>query len=398
MSKEPNQFAVAEHYRGAFDESALSAWARQLRGSLQADQVSLGLVFMSPKFFPHAPAVLEILRLNARIPLLAGCSGNSLVAGDEEIEKQAGLVLGLYSLPGAQLKAAHFSQEQIEEANGPAYWHAETGVSPDTCRGWLAFLDPYQTDCERWLRAWNEAYSPVPVFGGLASGRSNEPGSQLYLNGQVYEEGGVVLSLEGAVRLDGVISQGCTPIGDTWTITRAEHNVIYQIANRRAYDVLAETFQNLPEDEQRKTQGNLLVGLVVNEYLDEFHRGDFLIRNLMGADPSSGALQVGALPRVGQAIQFQRRDAQTATEDITTLLARQKARLRGKAILGGVLCCCNGRGQHLFQAPNHDARRVQEALGPVGLAGFFCNGEIGPIGERSFLHGFTASVALMVRD
>lgn len=398
MNNAPDEFAVAAHYSGPFDEPALGQWARTVRQDLKAPQVSLGLVFMSPRFFPHAAAVLEILRLNARIPLLIGCSGTSLVAGDQEIESQPGLVLGLYYLPDAEIRACRVTQEQIEEANGPAYWHAETGLNTETCLGWLAFLEPFQTDCERWLRQWNEAFSPLPVYGGLASGKSGEPGAQIYFNGQVFEDGGVVLAVGGKVRLEGVISQGCTPIGETWTITRAEHNIIYQIANRRAYDVLAETFHNLSAEEQRKTQGNLLVGLVVNEYLEEFQRGDFLIRNLMGADPSSGALQIGALPRVGQAIQFQRRDAQTAAADINTLLTRQKARLRGHQVLGGVLCCCNGRGRQLFNVSNHDARRVQEVLGPLGLAGFFCNGEIGPIGDRSFLHGFTAALALFVRD
>jgi small ligand-binding sensory domain FIST len=396
VSQTGNQFSVAGHWPGKYDEAGLQRWATHLRERLEAPQVSLGLVFLSPRLGPHASAVLELLRVHARIPLLLGCSGQWLIAGSEEVEEDAGLVLGLYHLPGAVLRACHATQEQVDEATGPAYWHGETGVGAEDTRGWLAFADPFHLDCERWLREWNEAYAPLPVFGGLASGPANEPATQLYLNGEVFDEGVVAVSVGGQVRLEGVISQGCTPIGDTWTITRAERNVILQIGNRRAYDVLAETFRNLPPEEQRKAQGNLLVGLVVNEYLEEFHRGDFLIRTLMAADMDSGALAVGALPRVGQTLQFQRRDASTATEDIANLLHRQKEKLAGQRILGGMLCSCNGRGRRLFKEPSHDARHVQEALGRFGLAGFFCNGEIGPVGEKSFLHGFTASLALFV--
>jgi small ligand-binding sensory domain FIST len=390
-------FSIAAHWPGGFDETGLCQWAESLRQRLLAPRVSLGLVFMSPKFFPHARQTLEILRVHARIPLLAGCSSTGLIAGSEEIENTPGFVLALYALPGAELKEFRFTQEQIEEANGAAYWHLETGVEPAHTNGWLAFIDPFHLDAERWVRSWNEAYAPLPVFGGLASGSFPEPLTQVYLNGDVFEDGGVAISVSGKVALTGVISQGCTPIGETWTLTRVERNLIHHIGNRPAYAVLAETFQKLSPDEQRKAQGNLFIGLVVNEYLADFHRGDFLVRNLIGADPSSGALAVGALPRTGQTMQFQRRDAIAATEDLNELLTRARKQLAGGRIYGGCLCCCNGRGRHLFGRANHDAEMVQQRLGPLGLAGFFSNGEIGPVGEKNFLHGYTASLALFVK-
>jgi small ligand-binding sensory domain FIST len=180
-------------------------------------------------------------------------------------------------------------------------------------------------------------------------------------------------------------------------LTKVEQNIIHQIGNRPAYEVLAETFSQLTPEEQKKARGNLFIGLVINEYLEDFHRGDFLIRNLLGADPQSGSIAVGALPRLGQTVQFQRRSAAAATEDMEALLGRARERLGGDRIYGACLCCCNGRGKSLFRRPNHDAEMVQERLGPMGLSGFFCNGELGPVGQRSFLHGFTASLALFVR-
>ena len=392
-----NAYSAAAHWPGDFEEAGLQKWAESLRHQLAAPQVSLGLVFMSPRFFPRAKQILEILRVHARVPLLAGCSSQSLIIGEHELEQNAGLTLALFALPGAELKAFHFTQEQVEEANGPGYWRLETGIEPEHSNGWLAFIDPFHLDSETWLKTWNEAYAPLPVFGGLASGDGNEQSTQVYLNGEVFEEGGVAISVGGEVRLFGVTSQGCTPIGETWTLTKVEQNIIHQIGNRPAYEVLAETFNQLSPEQQKTARGNLFIGLVVNEYLEDFHRGDFLVRNLLGADPRSGSIAVGALPRLGQTVQFQRRSAAAATEDMEALLARAKQQLGTTPIYGGCLCSCNGRGQSLFHRPNHDAQMVQQRLGPLGLAGFFCNGEIGPVGEKSFLHGYTASLALFVK-
>lgn len=350
---------------------------------------------MAPRFFANAKEILEQIQIEARVPTLIGCSGANLIATDQEIEEQPGLALGLYSLPGAKLNVFHITQEQVEEATGPGYWHMETGI--EQTNGWLAFGDPFTFNCDAWLNTWNEAYAGRPTLGGLASGDFSEQRTQLYWNNQVFEEGALAMSVGGDVELASVISQGCTPIGDTWTITRAERNFIHEIGNRPAYEVLTETLNKLPEAEKRNLRGNLFIGLVVNEYLDEFHRGDFLIRNLIGADPKMGSLAVGALPRVGQTLQFQRRDAAAGTEDIEALLQRVTKQIGGKPIYGACLCSCNGRGQHMFGRPHHDAGHVQRALGPLGLAGFFCNGELGPVGEKNFVHGYTASLALFVK-
>jgi len=381
------------------DEDGLADWARRLRARLPAPEVSLGLVFMSPKFFPHAKQVLEILRVHGRVPLLAGCSSSSLIANAEEIESAGGLVLALYSLPGAKLKGIRFTQENVEQADDDHFWRVETGVAQKNVNGWLAFIDPFHLDAESWLRSWNKNYSPLPVYGGLASGNFPEPLTQVYLDGEVFEDGGVAIAVGGDVALAGVISQGCTPIGEAWTLTRVEQNLIRHIGNRPAYTVLSETVSKLSPEDQRKAQvpGNLFIGLVVNEYLDEFHRGDFLVRNLLGGDPNSGVLAVGALPRMGQTIQFQRRDAAAADEDMNELLRRTKAELAGRAVYGGCLFCCVGRGKSLFGRTSHDAALVQEHFELSGLSGFFCNGEIGPVGEKNFLHSHTAALALFVK-
>ncbi len=344
-----SEFSTAACWQGGFDENGLCEWAEKLRAQLGQRPVSLGLVFMSPKFFPHAQATLEILRVHARIPLLAGCSSASLVAGSREFEDATGIVLALYSLPGAELKGFRFTQQQVEEADGQNYWPLESGVEAKRSNGWLAFIDPFHLDAESWVRSWNTAYAPMPTFGGLSSGIFSEQSTQVYLNGEVFEDGGVAVSFGGDVKLSGVISQGCTPIGETWTLTRVEQNLIHQIANRPAYAVLAETVQKLSLADQQKARGNLFIGLVVNEYLEDFHRGDFLVRNLIGGDPNSGVLAVAALPRAGQTMQFHRRDAVAANEDMGELLAHAKEKIGGATIYGGCLCSATDAGK-IFSA------------------------------------------------
>ncbi len=396
MQVQVTEHAVTGYWDQGFNEDALRPWIEGLRARLGGKAPTLGLLFASPPLFDHAETILELVQVHGRVATLAGCSSASLITGDQEIEGKGGLVLGLYHLPGAELKTAHFTQAQVEEANGPGYWHHEAGVGPEESNGWLAFADPFHMDCEAWVAGWNEAYPSVPIAGGLASGRVNEQRTQLYLNGEVFEEGGVAISFGGEVELATVISQGCTPIGEPWTITKVDGNVIQQIGNQPAYKVLVETFNQLPEEQQRRAQGNLMVGFVVNEYQEEFHRGDFLVRNLLGGDPNSGALAVGARPRLGQSLQFQCRDAAAANEDLVELLQRARKTVAAREMFGGCLCVCNGRGQGLFGSPNHDAHLAQQYLGPLGLTGFFCNGEIGPVGKRNFLHGYTASLALFV--
>src|SRR6266545_3225606 len=174
-----DEFASTGHWNGGFEEAGLQSWAEQLRGRLRAPRVSLGMVFMTPGLFLHAGQVLEILRVHGQVPLLVGCSSASVIVGDREIEDTAGFACGLYALPGANLKAFHFSQEQVEEANGPGYWYLESEIEPEQTNGWLVFADPFHLDAEGWLRGWNEAYASLPVLGGLASGEHSQQITQV---------------------------------------------------------------------------------------------------------------------------------------------------------------------------------------------------------------------------
>ena len=209
-------------------------------------------------------------------------------------------------------------------------------------------------------------------------------------------ESAVALGFEGGLKVQTIVSQGCRPVGEPFTITGADENIVVALGSRPAYERLSETFEALPPNDKAHAAGNLFAGLATSEYVDEFKTGDFLVRNLIGADPQSGALAIGAQPRVGQTLQFQLRDRRSANEDLQRrLLEKSRA---GEKPFAALIFSCNGRGTSLFGVAHHDASAVREHLGPIPAAGFFCNGEIGPVGGRNYVHGYTASIALLVDE
>ena len=201
---------------------------------------------------------------------------------------------------------------------------------------------------------------------------------------------GVVIG--GNVRIRPVVSQGCRPIGKPLVITRAEANVIIELGGKPALERLREIYADLDHQDRVLVRTSLHVGRAANEYQESFQQGDFLVRTVAGADPESGVLAVGDLVRTGQTVQFHVRDAASAHDDLVALLTREKE--RGSTAAGALVFTCNGRGSRLFHTPSHDAACLQQVLGPLPAAGFFAQGEIGPIGSRTFVHGFTASIAL----
>jgi small ligand-binding sensory domain FIST len=263
------------------------------------------------------------------------------------------------------------------------------GIASSECKGLIVLADPFTTDAMTLIEQLEREYPGVPIVGGMATGEPGLRATSVFCGGRV-STGAVVIGLGGTVGLRPVVSQGCEPIGQNWTITDTEGHVVKAIGGRPAYQVLVDTVRGLDTARRERVNGNLLVGLAMDEYRDEFKRGDFLIRNLMGVDPKTGAIAVAAQTRIGQTLQFQIRDAHAADEEL-------------RAMLGGVvgepaaalLFACNGRGVGLFGSPDHDARTVRTLLGPLPLAGLFCNGEIGPVGASTYIHGFTASLALI---
>jgi autotransporter passenger strand-loop-strand repeat protein len=350
-------------------------------------------VFASPQhrdtFGDMAAAISRMLRPG----VLVGTTAVAVLGGSREVEDAP--AIGLW----AGRLAARPRPVRLD-ATRTASGIALQGLSASTFEAGDALLllaDPFSLPVDAIIDALAELEMPeasgtlsVPVVGGMASAANTPGGNRLVLDDEVISSGGVGVVLPGGVATRTVVSQGCRPIGDPMIVTRAEGNLVMEIAGRPALDRLDDLVRAADADERSLLASGLQIGIAIDEHRATFERGDFLIRGVVGADRLQRALAVGDRVEVGTTVQFQVRDAVAADEDLRAMLADAT----GDAAL---VFTCNGRGQRLFGEPDHDARVVHDTLGSPALAGMFCAGEFGPVGGRSFVHGFTASV-LVFRD
>jgi len=258
--------------------------------------------------------------------------------------------------------------------------------------------DPFTFAVDLMLRHLNESSPGTLVTGGLASGGSSPGETRLFLDRDVFDSGAVGVRIDAGVEAITLVSQGCRPIGESYTVTRGDQNVIHELAGKPPMEIVRDLYLRADPKEQRLMQQGLHIGRVIDEYKSEFDRGDFLIRAVVGADAETGAIAIGDRVTTGETVQFHVRDAPSAHEDLDAALARAREVLGGRSPAGALLFTCNGRGSRLFPAAGHDASMIAEQLGSPPLAGFFCAGEIGPVGGKNFLHGFTASMVLFADD
>jgi small ligand-binding sensory domain FIST len=370
-----------------------SAWegtkaAREARGGARGRvEVDLAFLFLSPAHLDEAEAAAEAVREELAPRHLLGCVAEGVVAGVRELEEGPAVAVWAGVLSGAEIECFHVGAVQREDGIAVA------GVPVLDDPGLVLLLvDPRTFPAEPFLTRLNEAHERVPLVGGIAAG-GRRPGAQaLILDDAVHSEGAVGAVVSGLPVLT-VVSQGCRPVGHEAVITRCEGNVVYELAGRRALERLRGEIAALSFEEQALAARGLLVGLVIDENRPEYDTGDFLMRGLLGADNATGALALGDTVRVGQTLRFFVRDAASADADLRQALG---GTLRHARPAGALLFTCNGRGTNMFPEPDHDARVVAVLLGTQALAGFFCGGEIGPVGGKAFLHGFTATLAVFL--
>jgi small ligand-binding sensory domain FIST len=365
-------------------EAALSA-----RDGLAGERCDLALVFASGSHLAAPEAVLEAVYEALAPEELAGCAAGGVIAGRREVERGTAVSVWAAHLDDGTATTFHATVEEVDEGTG-----ALAGM-PDLegAAGVIMLADPATFPTDAVLRFLAGTAPAVPLVGGLASARTAGGGTALFLGEQVHEEGAV------GVRLDGVevlpcVSQGATPLGPELTITGAEGNLITELAGKPALEKLRETIEELPDHEVELVQGGLLMGIVVDHNKPEYVAGDFLVRGLVGADPDTGNVAVAADIRPGQVVRLHARDAATADRDLRKALGVRMAALGGRTPAGALVFSCNGRGRGLFGSADHDALTVADGLAGAPAAGFFAAGEIGPVGGESFLHGFTATVAV----
>ncbi len=375
-------------------DAAFRDAADKLLGPLAGADPDLVLGFASIHHRGSYAKLVELVGKEFPRSLLLGCSARSVIGADRELEEQPGLSLAAAILPGVELHPFHLAPDALPAPGaGPEAWHELIGVSSVDTPHFVLLADPFTGDAERAVAGLDASFPSSVKVGGLASGGDSPGENALYLGHAVQRSGIVGVALRGNIELDTVVAQGCRPVGDPMFVTRCRENVLLEVDGGRPVALVEEIYAQASPEDQELFRTSLFLGIEMREGEGEYHPGDFLIRNLIGAD--NGALIVGALLHEGQVVQLHLRDAETSAADLERLLARYCREVSdGPSAAGALLFSCLGRGMHLYGQRDHDTHAFHRHLGDVPLAGFFCNGEIGPVRGQTFLHGYTSAFGI----
>ncbi|MGC9502307.1 FIST signal transduction protein [Baaleninema sp.] len=369
----------------------------------------LGLVFISSAFASEYPRLMPLLRQRLDIPHLIGCGGGGVVGSEStnsstvEIEGDIALSLTLMRLPQVRVQSFFLPSDELPDLDSPPQrWIEAVGVSPENNPQFIVLADPFMSRINDLLQGLDYAYPTSPKVGGLSSSPGMR-GANLFFDDRAVREGVVGVALSGNIAIDTIVAQGCRPIGKPYRIAEGERNIILALNELGATDsarppleVLRDSIVELSEADRELAQNSLFIGVVSDEFKQTLEPGDFLIRNLIGVDPQAGAVAIGDRVRPGQRVQFHLRDAKTSAEDLETLLQKYgRDSTTSASPFGALMFSCLGRGEGLYGEPNFDSRLFHRYLDGVPLSGFFCNGEIGPVGGSTFLHGYTSVFGIL---
>lgn len=380
-----SEHPITSHAAGEVVGQVLEALAASGEGQ-DPRPPDLALLFVSRSHAGALEDVVGAVRATLAPATLIGCVAGTVIGGGREVEE--GPALSLWAGHTGPVRGFHLALSSTPDGHALLGWPEEPDGEPVRASALLLLADPWTFPTEGFLAHLQFDRPGLAVVGGMASAAQTAGANRLVLDDQILTEGAVGVFLGPDLEVTPVVSQGCRPVGTPLVVTRAERNLVYELAGRPALERLEELARTLPAPDRELLSRGLQFGRVIDEHRAEFGRGDFLVRNVLGGDQATGAIAVGDVVEIGATTQFQVRDAVSADEDLRDLMAGR----RGEAAL---VFTCNGRGTHLFGAPDHDASVVRDHLPRAALAGMSCAGELGPVGGRNFVHGFTASIVLI---
>jgi small ligand-binding sensory domain FIST len=362
--------------------------AQEARAALDGAPADLAIVFAAGAHLAAPEATLEGVHEALRPPALIGCgAGGVLGAGAEHADGTTAVAVWAATLDDGRAQTFHATASVDDDMVTVMGMEDLAGAS-----GAILLPDPYSFPTDPLLQDLAQRATGVPILGGLASGRTPQDTAALFHGDRVCEAGAVGVRFDG-VELLPCVSQGAVPVGPEMTVTACEGNVIHELAGRPALDRIRAVIEELDPREHTLIAGGLLVGVVLDNGQPDYEHGDFLVRQLLGADPVAGTLAVAAPIEEGQVLRLHARDAASADRDLEEQLRVRVAALGG-APAGALAFSCHSRGREMFGVADHDAGALADQLEGAPSAGFFAAGEIGPVGGTSFIHSFTATVAL----
>ena len=356
----------------------------------------LAIVFVSAHHAAAQDRLLDLLERRLGSAPTIGCSAAGVIGAGREVENSPGLAVTTALLPGATAAPFHVEDEDLPDGDAPPEaWEDLVGVPRSSEPGFILLTDPFSISAERLVEGLDYAFPSSSKVGGMASGASGPGKNALYAGNQVHSSGAVGIALHGNITFDTIVAQGCRPIGEPMQVTACDRNILHELDGQKPLEVLGAVFRGLNERDQQLARNSLFLGVVMDPLNEDPQLGDFLIRNLVGADHKQGILAVSELLREGQTVQFHLRDAETSALDLGSMLSRYAAETPLYEETGALLFSCLGRGSYLYGRPDHDTDMFRERVNAMPLTGFFCNGEIGPVGGSTFIHGYTSSFAIL---
>lgn len=358
---------------------------------------SLVLVFVSSAFSEEVQRIPDMLKSHFPKALALGCTAQGVIGNGLEEERRPAIALMAVHLPKTKITPFRITQENLPSPDdSPDAWTDLIGLSPENQTSFLILMDPFTSPAEEILAGLDFAFPNAPKVGGIASGGQTPGSNSLFLAKYMYTEGAVGVALTGDVVLDTIVAQGCRSIGEPMRITKCQQNLLLEVDGQPPITYLQELYQRLTPKDQELLRGNLLLGIAM-EPIDALNDGtkvEYLIRNILGGDKDRGILAISEMLREGQLVQFHVRDASAAKEDLSQRITGYMNATNRKTLAGALLFQCNGRGTHMYGITNHDTDLFRKLAGPLPIGGFFCGGEIGPVGSSTYLHGFTSSFAI----
>lgn len=374
-------------------QDALAECEAALRSELDGLAPDLLVLFGDTEFDRQVDSLASVVADRFPGAVVVGCNGAGIIGGGREVESTPALSLTAAHLPGVVLAPFHVTDLPSPD-DPPDAWEERVGAPAAADPHFILLADPFSVDGEALLAGLDYAFPAAAKIGGLASGGSHPGSHSLYLNAETHTSGAVGVALSGDLVVDTVVAQGCRPIGRAMRITSAERNLLLTADDRPPLESLQELFEHSSERDRELMQRNLFMGIAMDPLLDEATAGDFLIRNIVGADASRGAVAVGAPLREGQLVQFHVRDAETSAEDLRGAFADYMRGVGDRHAAAALMFQCTGRGSYLYGREGHDTDMFNELVGALPMGGFFCNGEIGPVAGTTYLHGYTSSFAI----
>jgi small ligand-binding sensory domain FIST len=388
---DPIRFASADTTESD-PQAAVADVVGRIREQIPDGDLDFGLLFLSPHFVEGAEQYVGSIRDALGPRVLIGCTGEGVIGSSHEIEQGPAMSLVAGVLPNVELNTFTLRGADFRASHTEGRPAIKKTDAPDSTQLFVVVADPFTTPMDYLLDSFNTTFPGIPMIGGMASGAVVPGKNALIADDEVFHDGAVAVAFSGNVAVDVIVSQGCRPVGPVLEVTEVQDNVIRRLAGETPLDHLQDLVEELSQEERELLKNGLFVGRAIDSDKEALGRGDFLIRGVMGLDQESGAITVGDFIEEGETVQFHLRDAATAKEDLEMMLTPQS--LFGQPS-GAFLFSCNGRGTRLFDHANGDISSIQKFFPGINVAGFFCAGEIGPIGGKNFLHGHTASLALI---